>query len=116
MIPRGASSRIFASGTLNGWISEYTFCSRTRRAISCVYCPPKSRIRIRSRLLLDTTLLLDTVVGRLFGDDDVVNVRLAQAHGGGADELRLGAQVVDGAAPRVAHAGLQPADELVDRL
>src|SRR5688572_1146250 len=117
MIPRGASSRIFASGTLNGWISEYTFCSRTRRAISCVYWPPKSRIRMRSRLLLfDTALLLDTVVGSLFGDDDVVDVRFAQTHGGRAHETRLGAQVVDGAAAGVAHAGLEPADQLVDRL
>src|ERR1035438_3711822 len=111
MIPRGASSRMRATGRLNGWISEYTFCSRTRPAMSWVYCPPKSRIRIRSR-----RLLLDTVVGRLFGDDDVVHVRLAQPHGRRAHEARLGAQIFDRAAAGIAHPRLEPADELVDRL
>src|SRR5215471_16487432 len=37
-----------------GTISEKTPASRTRRAISCVYCEPKSRIRTRSRGLRGT--------------------------------------------------------------
>ena len=46
IIPRGFSARIFSGAKLNGWISQYTFASRTRRAISCVYWLPKSKIRI----------------------------------------------------------------------
>ena len=37
MMPRGFIARIFASGKLNGWISQYTLASRTRRAINWVY-------------------------------------------------------------------------------
>src|SRR5215470_18427681 len=42
IIPDGSNfwmSLIFA---VNGSTDENTCCSRTRRAISCVYCPPKS--------------------------------------------------------------------------
>src|SRR6266542_420593 len=35
-----------ASPTSWGWISQYTCSSRTRRAMSCVYWAPKSRISI----------------------------------------------------------------------
>jgi hypothetical protein len=31
---------------VQGSTTEKTFCSRIRRAISCVYCEPKSRITI----------------------------------------------------------------------
>src|SRR5436190_11394094 len=48
MIPLGANSRTNASLTSFGWISQKTCASRTRRAISCVTCEPKSRIRILS--------------------------------------------------------------------
>src|SRR6187397_2174188 len=48
MIPFGANSRTNASLTSFGWISQKTCASRTRRAISCVTCEPKSRIRILS--------------------------------------------------------------------
>src|SRR3954468_15840926 len=48
MIPLGANSRMNASPTSFGWISQYTCASRTRRAISCVTCEPKSRMRILS--------------------------------------------------------------------
>src|SRR5438309_11960877 len=46
MIPTGVFSLIFSSGVLNGTISEYTDSSRSRRAINCVYCDPKSRTRM----------------------------------------------------------------------
>jgi hypothetical protein len=46
MMPAGAMARMRSSGRLKGWISEYTFCSRTRRAMSWVYCEPKSRMRM----------------------------------------------------------------------
>src|SRR5436190_11654360 len=48
MIPFGANSRTNSSLTSFGWISQKTCASRTRRAISCVTCEPKSRMRILS--------------------------------------------------------------------
>src|SRR6185437_1504854 len=48
MMPEGFHSRTHSSVRVGGWISQYTRASRTRRAISCVYCAPKSRIRILS--------------------------------------------------------------------
>src|SRR4051795_9155809 len=41
--PRGWRRRISSSGTVCGSSSLNTPHSRTRRAISCEYCPPKSR-------------------------------------------------------------------------
>src|SRR5215470_8159763 len=46
MIPTGSFSRSFSGEVLNGTISEYTDNSRRRRAMSCVYCEPKSRTRM----------------------------------------------------------------------
>src|SRR5439155_20141026 len=48
MMPFGLNSRMKASDTSFGWISQKTCASRTRRAISCVTCEPKSRMRILS--------------------------------------------------------------------
>ena len=48
MMPLGDHSRIHSKDRVGGWISEYTRSSRMRRAMSCVYWEPKSRIRIRS--------------------------------------------------------------------
>src|SRR5882724_8728004 len=45
--PRGLNARTSSSEISQGCISQYTPNSRTRRAISWVYCAPKSRIRIR---------------------------------------------------------------------
>src|SRR5215218_1665356 len=42
MIPRGRRASISSKGIVRGTISEYTCASRTRRAISCAYCAPKS--------------------------------------------------------------------------
>src|SRR5215472_10770142 len=42
MIAAGFLSKISASGVVAGMISEYTWHSRTRRAMSCAYCAPKS--------------------------------------------------------------------------
>src|SRR5579859_4601412 len=42
MIAAGFLSRMAASGVVAGMISEYTWHSRTRRAMSCAYCAPKS--------------------------------------------------------------------------
>src|SRR5436190_12901655 len=46
MIPVGFQLRTHVASR-GGWISEYTRASRTRRAMSCVNCEPKSRIRMR---------------------------------------------------------------------
>src|SRR2546426_8951340 len=42
MIPFGRRASISSKGIERGTISEYTCASRTRRAISCAYCAPKS--------------------------------------------------------------------------
>src|SRR4051812_37456135 len=54
------------------------------------------------------------VVRRLFRDDHVVDVALAEALRGGADEPRRGAEVLDGLRAGVAHAGAEAADQLVE--
>src|SRR5947208_12894767 len=43
--PAGRRAARLATGASNGTISEYTWHSRTRRAMSCAYCAPKSRTR-----------------------------------------------------------------------
>src|SRR5215207_6547036 len=48
MIALGRRAIISATGIVCGTISEYTFASRTRRAISCAYCAPKSTTSTRS--------------------------------------------------------------------
>src|SRR5512134_1253456 len=127
--PFGANARTKSSLTSAGWISQYTLASRTRRAISCVTCEPKSRIRILSwfiahcagrtgvskrqgpphdgrRARKDSSRRpsgLQPIVRRLFGDPHVVHMRLAHAGGGDLDELRLRAHLVDRPAPAVAH-------------
>src|SRR5664280_1930342 len=42
--PRGASARICSIGAVQGRTTEKTLNSRMRRAISWVYCEPKSRM------------------------------------------------------------------------
>src|SRR5437588_5428746 len=46
MIPTGDYFWISSIFELQGRTTEKTFCSRTRRAISCEYCAPKSRTTI----------------------------------------------------------------------
>src|SRR5690242_14322147 len=46
MIPSGFCARTCSMGAVQGSTTENTFCSRMRRAISCVYCEPKSRMTI----------------------------------------------------------------------
>src|SRR5437588_678325 len=45
MIPFGRRASISSKGIVRGTISENTCASRTRRAISCAYCAPKSTTR-----------------------------------------------------------------------
>ena len=49
MIAFGRLASISATGMVEGTISEYTWHSRTRRAISCAYCAPKSTTRTVSK-------------------------------------------------------------------
>src|SRR5947207_13608025 len=49
MIAFGRLASISATGMVDGTISEYTWHSRTRRAISCAYCAPKSTTRTVSK-------------------------------------------------------------------
>src|SRR3972149_6402304 len=110
MMPRAPKARTNSSATSCGWISQYTLASRTRRAISCVYCAPKSRIRI----LWCTPRLFHPVVGRFLHDLHVVHVRFAHAGGGDLHELRLAAQLLHRGAAGVTHAGAHAAGELLD--
>src|SRR5262245_38647084 len=48
MMPFGAIAAISLAGVLKGTIVEYTLHSRMRRAMTCVYCDPKSRMTICS--------------------------------------------------------------------
>src|SRR5215210_3120709 len=45
MMPAGRLARISAIGASCATISEYTWHSRTRRAMSCAYCAPRSTTR-----------------------------------------------------------------------
>ena len=48
IMPARLSRAISRKGVLNGRITENTFSSLTRLAISCVYCEPKSRTKMVS--------------------------------------------------------------------
>src|ERR1700674_4810639 len=50
-MPTGSSAQISSSFAVHGRTAENTCCSRMRRAISCVYWPPKSRTTIPCRVL-----------------------------------------------------------------
>ena len=48
MSPRGLSAASFAAGVSKRRICEKTWHSRMRRAMTCVYCEPKSRMTMFS--------------------------------------------------------------------
>src|SRR6266508_2686881 len=105
--------------------------------MSCVYCDPKSTMRIFSEWISTRTsgaastwtwtwtwtwswtpasaASIRPVVRRFLLDDDVVHVALAQAGGGDPHEARLLAELLDRLASEVAHAAAEPAGELVER-
>src|ERR1700690_2036660 len=94
-----------------------------RRAISWVYCAPKSRIRIRCAWMSGLAVRSspartampsgDAVIRRLLRDRDVVYVALAHARAGDAHEGRSRAHLLDIVAAGVAHRRAQPACQLV---
>src|SRR5678815_4696594 len=87
--------------------------------MSCVYCAPKSSIRIRwawisgGRRGSADRRSTDAIIGRFLGDRHVVHVTLAHPGTGDAHELRAGAHLVYVVAARVAHRRAQPPRELV---
>src|SRR5438093_12320738 len=86
--------------------SEYTRHSRTRRAISCEYWPPRSStstgLSSGTGKLMTSASRSAAIVGRLLSDRHVVRMRLAQARTGDAHELRR-LHLLDRACAAVAH-------------
>src|SRR6185437_181264 len=102
MMPFAPKRAICAGSWSHARISQYTPSSRTRRAISCVYCAPKSRIRILSLWMFCTCgSIVHPVIRCFLRDLHVVHLRLAHAGAGHAHELRLAAHVVDGRAAAI---------------
>src|SRR6476646_4260477 len=94
--------------------SEYTRHSRTRRAISCAYCPPRSTTNTgRSSAGRSGSGRTSAAIVRcLLRDRHVVRMALAQPRGSDADELRS-LHLLDRRRPAVAHRLAHPADKLV---
>src|SRR5262249_32088635 len=111
MTPRGLNDRTSSSEISQGWISQYTPNSRTRRAINWVYWAPKSRIRIRWAWMSGYP-----VIGGLFGNAHVVYVALTHTRVGNADKHRTGTHLVDVLTAGVSHRSSQTACELVEYL
>src|SRR5256714_7296495 len=111
----GLRARTCAAVTPCPTSSEYTRHSRTRRAISCAYCPPRSSTRTgrSSAARSGSGRISAPIVRRLFRDRHVVRMTLPQAGGGDADELRA-LHLVDRRSAAVAPGLAQPADELVE--
>src|SRR6185437_12353283 len=138
--PFGANFAISPGSWSHAQISQYTPISRIRRAISCVYCDPKSRMRILSVWMsciresgtgsresskagrgnrfpiLDSpfpALSAEPVIRRFLGDLHIVHVRFAHTGAGDAHELRLLAHLFDIRAPAIAHRCAQTAHQLM---
>src|SRR5262245_14962909 len=113
----GRIARTCSSVTVCGTSTEYTRHSRTRRAISCAYCPPRSTTSTgrssgpgSGRLRTSASA---PIVRRLLRDRHVVRMRLPQARGADAHEPGV-VHLVDRRRAAVTHRLPQPADELVD--
>src|SRR4051812_2285040 len=93
MIAWGFRARIASGEIVWPTSSEYTRHSRTRRAISCAYWPPKSRTSTgRSSATGNSTTFDDgsaAIVRRLFRDRHVVRMRLSETGARDSDEARL---------------------------
>src|SRR5581483_8358998 len=95
--------------------SEYTRHSRTRRAISCEYCPPRSTTSTGRSSTAGKGITFDgsaAIVRRLFRDRHVMRMRLAQARSRDADEA-CSLQLLDRRRTAVPHRLPHTADELV---
>src|SRR5437763_16157423 len=101
----GSCPRISSTDARCETISEYTRASRTRRAISWEYWPPRSTTRTgRSSGA--------AVIRRVLRDRDVVRVRLAQPRARDPHEAR-GLHRLDRRRAAVAHGLAEPAHDLV---
>src|SRR5437868_793344 len=111
----GFRARTCSGVTVCGTSSEKTRHSRTRRAISCEYCPPRSTTSTgrSSGAGSSITCALAAIVGRLLRDRHVVRVRLAQPGRRDPHEPRA-LHLVDRRGAAVAHRLAQTADELMD--
>src|SRR3954447_8561499 len=112
----GFRARTCSGVTVCGTSSEKTRHSRTRRAISCEYCPPRSTTRTgRSSGLASgscRTSASAPIVRRLLRDRHVVRMRLPQAGRGDPNELRV-VQLLDRRRAAIPHRLPQSPDELV---
>src|SRR3954471_19805244 len=77
MIAFGRLASISATGMVEGTISLNTLHSRTRRAMSCAYCAPKSTTRTMSCSGVTSVRLLPSA-----RDPDPERQRVAEAQGG----------------------------------
>src|SRR5438876_1025078 len=110
----GLRARTCAAVTPCPTSSEYTRHSRTRRAISCAYCPPRSTTSTgRSSAGRSGSGRTSAAIVRcLLRDRHVVRVALAQTCRGDTHELRT-LHLLDRRRPAIPHRLAQPADELV---
>src|SRR3954463_3506666 len=114
MIATGLCRRISSSDARCDTSSEYTRASRTRRAISCEYWPPRSTTSTgrSSGSGWSSITSAATVIRRVLRDRDVVRMRLAQPCAGDAHEARL-LHGLDRRRAAVPHGLAQTADDLV---
>src|SRR5438132_12910127 len=111
----GRRARTCCAVIVCGTSSEYTRASRTRRAINCAYCPPRSTTSTgrSSGGRSGSGRTSAPVIRRLFRDRHVVRMRFTQACRCNAHEL--GAfHVLDRRRAAVAHRLSKPTDELVE--
>src|SRR6266508_453700 len=110
----GLRARTCAAVTPCPTSSEYTRHSRTRRAISCAYCPPRSTTSTgRSSAGRSGSGRTSAAIVRcLLRDRHVVRMTLAEARGSDADELRT-LHLLDRRRAAIAHRLAHAADELV---
>src|SRR4029079_13948476 len=104
-----------SSARAGGAISHQAPASRTRRAMSCAYCAPRSTIRMPRGAAGASTMSLVRmeVVRRLLGDRHVVRMALLHPGRGDPQEPRLRPQLLDRHRSAVAHPRADSAGALV---
>src|SRR5215203_6195465 len=113
MIPPRFMRRAVSIAFAGGAISHQVLASRTRRAISCAYCAPRSTTstpRGSDEFIVSIAVV---VVRRLLGDRDVVRMALLHPGRCDADEARALPQLADRRRAAVAHARAHATGELV---
>src|ERR1044071_2445323 len=124
MMPPRSIDFAVSSAREGGAISLQAPASRTRRAMSCAYCAPRSTTRMplggapeaeadgdRSTTM---PLVRMEVVRRFLGDRHVVRVALLHPRRGDAQEARFRPEVLDRRRAGVAHPRAHAARQLVD--